>query len=96
MAPFASQSGTSLKKAPHVSRLANRKIKALLTQAAIFAIRYDVSTGHYRQRKKDEGKDEWLIINNVRNKLIHRIFAPVRNKQLYQLEYANPSSEKSA
>jgi hypothetical protein len=50
----------------------------------------------YYQRKKQAGKNERLIINNIRNKLIHRIFALVRNKQLYQVEYMNPLDKKSA
>ncbi|MDR1120288.1 MAG: hypothetical protein LBM08_05160, partial [Dysgonamonadaceae bacterium] len=72
------------------SHLANKQIKALLTQAAKCAIRYDPSIRNYYQRKTAEGKNRWLVVNNVRNKLIHRIFALVRNKQLYQLEYICP------
>ncbi|MDR1121550.1 MAG: IS110 family transposase, partial [Dysgonamonadaceae bacterium] len=87
---FGKQSGTSLKTQPHVSHLANKQIKALLTQAAKCAIRYDPSIRNYYQRKTAEGKNGWLVVNNVRNKLIHRIFAIVRNKQLYQLEYICP------
>jgi transposase len=87
MAPFGKQSGTSVKTQPHVSRLANRQIKVLLTQAAKCAIRYDPNIRNYYQRKTAEGKNGWLVINNVRNKLIHRIFALVKNRQMYQLEY---------
>jgi transposase len=96
MAPFGKQSGTSLKTAPHVSRLANRQIKVLLTQAAKCAIRHDANLRHYYERKRAEGKNEWLIINNVRNKLIHRIFAIVRNRQFYQVDYCNPLQKTTA
>jgi transposase len=89
MAPFGKQSGTSINGKPHVSRLANKKIKVLLTQAAKSAIRYDKNIRQYYERKLAQGKDKWLILNNVRNKMIHRIFALVRNKQLYQVEYCN-------
>ncbi|MDR0582150.1 MAG: IS110 family transposase [Prevotellaceae bacterium] len=41
LAPFGSQSGTSIKTAPHVSHIADKKIKVLLTQAARSAIRFD-------------------------------------------------------
>jgi hypothetical protein len=37
-----------------------------------------------------EGKNSWLMINNVRNKLIHLIFALVKNKQSYQAGYIRP------
>jgi hypothetical protein len=51
---------------------------------------------HYYERKQAEGKQECVIINNIRNKLIHRIFALVRNKQLYQVEYIIPGNEQTA
>jgi transposase len=90
MAPFGKQSGTSIKTCPHVSHLANKQIKVLLTQAAKCAARYDPNIRDYYQRKIAEGKNKWLVINNVRNKLIHRIFALVKNKQSYQLDYMPP------
>lgn len=94
MAPFGKQSGTSLNSKPHVSGLANKKIKALLTQAAQCAIRYDPNIREYYERKLAEGKDKWLIVNNVRNKLIHRVFAIVAHKQSYQVDYTNLMQEK--
>jgi len=90
MAPFGKQSGTSINTKPHVSRLANKKIKVLLTQAAKCAIRYDPNIRSYYGRKLAEGKNDWLIINNIRSKLIHRIFAVVNSKQFYQMDYKNP------
>jgi hypothetical protein len=84
---YGGEFGTSIKTQPHVSHLANKQIKALLTQAAICAIRHDPNIRDYYQRKIAEGKNKWLVINNVRNKLIHRIFALVKNKQSYQIEY---------
>jgi hypothetical protein len=51
-------------------------------------------SGSIISEKKADGKENGLIINNVRNKLIHRIFALVRNKQLYQLDYTNPLDKK--
>jgi hypothetical protein len=57
-----------------VSRLADKKIKVLLTQAALCALRHAPNIRLYYQRKKQAGKNERLIINNIRNKLIHRYF----------------------
>jgi Transposase and inactivated derivatives len=96
MAPFGKQSGTSINTRPRVSYLANKKIKALLTQAAKCATRYDPSIRQYYLRKLEQGKDKWLIINNVRNKMINRIFAIVKSKQLYQVEYANHLAKEIA
>ena len=96
MAPFGSQSGTAIKKPPPVSLLANRKIKVLLAQAALCAVRHDANIRHYCLRKMADGKPEWPIINNIRGKLIHRIFATVRSENFYQPDYKNPPEKKSA
>jgi transposase len=96
MAPFGKQSGTSVNAKPRVSHLADKKIKSLLTQAARCAINYDPNIKRYYKRKLAEGKDELLIVNNIRNKMIHRIFAIVRNKQAYQVDYENQTDKSVA
>ncbi|GHT73874.1 hypothetical protein FACS189456_4790 [Bacteroidia bacterium] len=90
-APFGKQSGTSINTAPHVSKLANKRMKSLLTQAARAAARYDPVIKAYYQRKIAEGKNKRLVINNICNKLIHRIFAVVQHKQAYQPDYQRKS-----
>jgi len=90
MAPFKNTSGTSLNKGSHVSKLANRQIKTLLTQASRSAVLYDKELQAYYQRKIAEGKHKNIALNNVRNKLLHRIFAVVKNKILYQENYISP------
>jgi transposase len=95
MAPFGSQSGTSIKVAPHVSHLADKRIKVLLTQAALCAIRHDTNIAHYCLRKKAEGKKDGVIVNNIRNKLIHRIFALVKSRNFYQVDYKNQPDKKA-
>lgn len=89
VAPFEKTSGSSIRGRSHVSQLANIQIKTLLTQAARSAICHDAELRQYYQRKMKEGKQEQVVINNVRNKLIHRIFAIVKNKQPYQANYIN-------
>jgi transposase len=93
MAPFGKQSGTSIKTKPHVSRLADKRIKTLLTQAVKCAIQHDANIKQYYERKIAQGKNEWVIINNLRNKMIHRIFALVQNKELYQMNHSNNKYE---
>ncbi|GHV63319.1 IS110 family transposase [Bacteroidia bacterium] len=89
VAPFGHQSGSSIHGTPHVSHLANKQIKSLLSSAARSAVRHDANLRQYYERKIAEGKKDFVVINNVRNKLIHRIFAVVRNKQPYQVNYYN-------
>lgn len=49
----------------------------------------------YFDRKIAQGKSKRLVINNVRNKLIQRIFAVVTNKIPYQENYLNPFEQAS-
>jgi hypothetical protein len=42
------------------------------------------------KRDLSEGKNNWLVLNNVKNKLIHRIFAVVRDGQMYEKQYVHP------
>lgn len=87
-APFANQSGT-IDKGNRISHLANKELKVLLTQCAVSAIQYNKELAAYFQRKVAKGKPKRLVINNVRNKLIQRICAVVKNKIPYQENYLN-------
>ena len=88
--PFKHDSGTSVKGRTKISPLANRKIKTLLTQAARTCVMHDLEMKTYYQRKRAEGKSDKIVINNVRNKLIHRMFAVVMNGNMYNPNYLNP------
>jgi transposase len=92
LAPFGKQSGTSIKTAPHVSPLANKQIKALLSHAAQAAIRHDSNIRSYYERKIAEGKPPLVVINNVKNKIVHRMFAILRSRIPYRVDYENQRS----
>lgn len=77
VAPFPYQSGTSLQRANKVHPLADKKMKSLLNMCAICAVRHDRELKVYYERKVDEGKSKMLVINNVRCKLLARVFAVV-------------------
>jgi len=85
--PFSKQSGTSLKGQAHVSHIANKKLKTLLHMCALNAVRYDPKLKQYYERKTKEGKHKMNVLNNVRNKLIHRIYAVLRTGEEYSKEY---------
>jgi len=91
--PFEKSSGTSINGGTHISHLANKDIKVLLTQCARCAVQYDKDLAAYYSRKLAEGKNERLVINNVRNKLVHRIFAVVSSKTPYRENYLNPFAQ---
>lgn len=81
--PFAKRSGTSVRFKPELSPFANRKLKKLLHLCALAAIRFNEDMKRYYERKVAEGKNKMSVINAVRNKLIHRIFAVVRDERMY-------------
>lgn len=85
--PFSKRSGTSLKGRPHVSHIANKKLKSLLHMCALNAVRYDPQLKQYYQRKTEAGKHKMNVLNNVRNKLIHRIYAVITTGQEYDKNY---------
>jgi transposase len=88
--PFSHSSGTSVGKRDKISQLANKSIKASLTQAARTAVMYDAVLKAYYERKLKEGKNKKLVINNVRNKLIHIMFATIKSRQKYEANYIHP------
>lgn len=83
IAPFQHSSGTSVKKPDRVSHLANKKLKTLISCAAVSAIRFDKQMKAYYHRRIEEGKNPFLVQNNVKNKLIQRVFAVVKRRTPY-------------
>jgi len=86
--PFVYASGKYKGKAK-TSNKANKKLKALFHNGAMSAIQHSPEIRQYYLRKTDEGKNEMLVINNVCNKLIHRIFSCVHRKEKYKDFYTS-------
>jgi len=82
--PFDHQSGTSVRGRKRVSSYADKSIKTILHLAAMSAIRLDNDLKVYYQRKVAEGKNKMSVLNAVRNKIVHRIFAVVKGQTPYQ------------
>jgi transposase len=86
--PFNKTSGSSVRYKSSVSPFANMKLKKLLHLCAMSAIQNDKEMKQYFERKLLEGKNKMSIINAVRNKLIHRVFAVVRDNRMYEDNYS--------
>ena len=82
IAPFGRQSGTSINTKPHVSRFAHINVKAVIVQACKSAIISNPVIKEYALRLKKKGKHEGVIMNNVKNKIIHILFKMVKTKML--------------
>jgi transposase len=85
--PFEHTSGKSVRSKPKVHYMANKKLKKQLHMCALSAITSDPELKHYFKRKVDEGKNKMLVINNVRNKLIHRVCACVRENKIFEKRF---------
>jgi len=85
--PFSKSSGTSVRTRPGVSPFANRRLKSLLHLCAMAALRHDAEIRAYYLRKVQEGKNKMLVINAIRNKLLQRIYALLRDKRNYEENY---------
>lgn len=90
VAPFKNESGKMRRKSK-ISHIANRKMKTLLHNCAIAALRWDKELKAYYERKTiKEGKAKMSVINAIRNKLILRVFACVNQDRCYVKDYVNP------
>lgn len=79
--PFEYSSGTSIRGRKKVHTFADKKMKSLLHMCALSSIRYNAELKAYYDRKKSEGKHSMLVLNNIKCKLLARIFAVINRKQ---------------
>jgi transposase len=89
-APFEHRSGSSIRGRTRVSHMANKKLKSLLTLGALAAARTEGEMRNYYLRKIEEGKSKMLVLNAIRNKLIHRVLSVISRGENYSPDYRNP------
>lgn len=82
--PFDRQSGTSIKGRAAVSHRANKPLKQILHMAAVASLKIPGELQDYYYRKVGEGKNKMSVINAIRNKLILRVYACIRDGRVYQ------------
>lgn len=87
VAPFARESGTSVRGKTRVSNFANKALKKLLHMASMAAISSDKELRAFFDRKVAEGKNKMLVLNAIRNKILHRLLAVIKRNTPFQSEY---------
>lgn len=90
VAPFEYRSGTSIRGKTRVSHQARKRLKSLFHLGAMSCIRSEGELRRYYQRKVAEGKNKMLVLNAIRNKLIHRVYAVVKRGEKYNENYMSP------
>lgn len=78
IAPFEYSSGSSIRRRKQSHYIGDRKMKTLLSMAAVSAIQSDQELKNYYNRKLEEGKHKMIALNNVRNKILARSFAVIK------------------
>jgi transposase len=81
--PYEHLSGKSIKGKSRVSHIANKTIKADLDMAAKASVTHDPEMKAYYQRRVALGKHHMAILNEVKFKLILRMFAVVNKGEVY-------------
>lgn len=82
-APFEHTSGSSIKGRTKVNHMADKKMKSILQMCALVAVKHDPQLKEYYQRKKGEGKNAMLVLNNVKCKIIGRVFSVIKRQTPY-------------
>jgi transposase len=82
-APFEYSSGSSVRGGTKVNHMADKKMKSLLQMGALAAIKHDPQLKEYYNKKKNEGKNSMLVLNNIRCKIIDRVFSVIKRKTPY-------------
>jgi transposase len=84
--PFEHTSGTSIRGRRRVSHIAHKELKQELNMAARAAITHDPEISAYAERKL-KNKEYGLVLNNVKLKLILRMFSLVKRGEMYVENY---------
>jgi len=87
VAPFEHSSGSSVRGKTKVSHMANKKTKTLLHLAALSAIQVKGEIKEYYKRKVEQGKNKMSVLNAVRNKIIQRVFACIKQDRFFEKNY---------
>ena len=86
-APFEYSSGSSIKGRTKVNHMADKKMKSILQMCALVAVKNDPQLKEYYERKKGEGKNAMLVLNNIKCKIIGRVFSVIKRQTPYVNTY---------
>jgi transposase len=85
--PFENKSGSSIKGKAKVHKMANKELKSLLHMCARSAVQHKAEFRQYYRRKEQQGKHHLEILNAVKNKILLRAVAVIKNQRKYVDNY---------
>ncbi|MDW7691151.1 transposase [Flammeovirgaceae bacterium SG7u.111] len=88
-APFRYVSGSSIRSRNKVSYKANKELKKIFHMAALSTLNTTGELRKYYDRKVAEGKNKMSVLNAIRSKLVHRIFAVIKQDRKYEKNYTH-------
>lgn len=84
--PFPNESGKMVGKGK-TSPFADKQLKTLLHMGTKSAVKHNKEYRLYYQKKQLEGKEHYLIMNNISNKMLRTIYSVIKNKTPYSQDY---------
>lgn len=93
IAPFRERSGTSVDRKACVRYYSCSLLRATITQAAECTVKEGGIFRKYYMRLKATGKPYGVILNNIKNKLLHLVFSLVRNDADFDMNYETRRNE---
>jgi transposase len=81
--PYEHSSGTSIRGKNRISQLANKPLKGDLSMAAKAAVQHDPEMKEYYERRIEAKKHHMSIMNEIKFKLVLRMFAVVNKGENY-------------
>lgn len=87
VASFRIQSGSSIDRRANVKHLSNSLLKSYITQAAESTIQEGGIFRGYYLRMRARGKVHGVVVNNIKNKLIHLAFTLVKTDSDYEYHH---------
>jgi transposase len=96
MAPHPHKSGKTIKGKERVSHMADKKLKTLLSRGASSLLQYNAETQLYLDRMMGRGKHEYLVRNNIKNKMLHTVCAVVKRGTPYIENYVSSYKQQIA
>jgi transposase len=88
LSPRARESGSSIRGKTTLCKLGHARLRKMLYMPAMSAMRFNVAAKALAKRLRDAGKPGKLIVGAIMRKLVHWIYAVLKNAQAFDVQKA--------